>query len=541
MATIIQAGTSLQLLDASGALTTLTLPTGITLRTDIKPRWVTYLNRVILVNTPSQPLQIDALGVVRLLTPRPPRLTPVLSGVGSSTLTGSFQGKFTFVTTDLQGNVLSESDFSPLSNRVAIAAKFLQMATVDLSPDQITFRRLYRTTDNGAVFFQWVDLDGNILTSIQDDLSDAGLSIVAAPLVGTPPRLTTIAEFRGRLFGSGDLDIDALRYTEAGLPYAWPVDNIIPTPAIGADAYGIVALVPRRDALGVGRRNMLVQVTGSGAESITGDIDFDVVILSKECGVESQESVRVFRDVAYFLWKDGVYSWGPEGLRCVSNGVGVKGNVRSWFVTDDYFNRDLFSQAFAHIDPNHPHYRLFLASAGSIVIDSFIEYDIEEQTWWGPHKTDLFTPTSAFYRTTTTDRQIPVIGSAFSIFEEQLIRTDGNPASDTTGSSETAIVFDAIGKRHAMDVPDQDKYFGEISVLGNAPSTGGLLSVISRTGDVNQTRTHTQYYDQQKTRQRLGRLGQGKHAQVEFVNAEIGETVELFGYEIDPVTLVGRR
>lgn len=541
MATIIQAGSSLQLLDADGALTTLVLPTGVTLRTDVKPRWAMYQQRAVLVNTPSQPLTIDAKGIVRVLTPRPPRLAPVLSGAGSSTLTGRFRTKATFVTLDLYGNIISESDYSPLSNAVSITNQFLQAATVDISPDSITLRRLYRTTDNGAIYFQWVDLDGNVLTSIQDNLPDAALSVFSAPVLGTPPRLTTIAEFRGRLFGSGDLDVDGLRYTEAGTPYAWPEDNLFIVPSNGNDPFGIVGLLPRREALGIGRRNMLVQLTGTGSEA-SGTTDFDQVVLSRELGLESQETMKVFRDTAYFLWKDGVYTWGPQGITCISDGTmgaAAFGNVRSWFVTNSYFNREMFPQAFAEIQVDQPSYRLFLASAGSAVIDSFVDYDINSRTWWGPHSTSLFTPVSAFSRTTVSGQQVPVIGSALSVFQNQIVRTDGNPASDTTGSSETAIPFDLVGKRHDMQVPDQDKLFGELS-LQVAP-TPGTIQVRTITGERNATRTIVQNTSLSKPRTRLGRLGKGKHAQVELVNANIGEDVKIMGYEVDPVNIIGRR
>jgi hypothetical protein len=315
--------------------------------------------------------------------------------------------------------------------------------------------------------------------------------------------------------------------------YAWPEDNLIEIPSVGSDEFGIIALVPRRQALGIGRRNMFVQITGTGAEDpTTGQVDFDVVILSTELGIESQETVKVFRDTGYFLWKDGVYAWGSEGIRCVSDGTpDGKGNVRSWFVTDGYFNKDMFPYAFAHIDPDHPHYRLFLASAGSTVIDRFIEYDINEGTWWGPHKTDLFTPTSAFNRTNAANRTLPVIGGATAVYEEQATRTDG---------ASTPIAFDVVGKRHAAEEPDLNKVFGEVSVLGRA-QTSGTLSVISRTGELNKTVAQTQNYDMRKNRQRLGRLGQGKHTQLQLTNAEVGQDVELFGYEIDPVNLIGRR
>ncbi len=530
---VIQAGAALQMVNDAGVVgTALTLPAGVTLRVDVPPRFFVFRNYVILVNTPSQPLTIDALGNVRLLTPRAPRFAPTLSGVAGGTLTGNFRVQYTFVVLDGNGNLISESDFSPVGGPTAISAQFLKAAGLDLSPDTITGRRLYRTTDNGVVMFQWVDLDGNVLTSIQDDLADAGLSLVAAPILGTPPKLTTIAEFRGRLFGVGDIDIDHLRYTEAGIQYAWPEDNLIEIPAIGSDVFGIVALAPRREALGVGRRNTLVQITGRGTEDSDGVVDFDAVILSRELGIESQETVKIYRDTAYFLWKDGVYSWNSEGFTCLSDGIGDKGNVRSWFTTDNFFNPDMFVHAFAHIDGATPKYRLFLASTDSEVIDRWIEYDIQNKTWFGPNVTDLFAPSSAFNKQNDADKDTPVIGSTLgTIYIEQDTRTDGTA---------TAINFDVVGKRHDLQEADQNKYFGEISLMGRA-QTSGQVSVVSIVGELNATQAQTQYYDLTRNRHRLGRIGAGKHAQIELVNAEVGVDVEIFGYEIDPVNIIGRR
>lgn len=605
---IIQSGSALQLLNSVGTLTTLTLPTNVTLRTDVPPRWAIFGRNAVLVNTPSQPLTIDGDGTVRLLTPRPPRLAPILTGPTTGTLTGTYRAKMTFVVQDALGNLLAESDYSPFSGSVTVADRALLASSLDLSPDQITGRRLYRTTTNGAVYFQWIDLDGNVLTSVQDSTSDAGLSTVAGPVLGTPPRLTLIGEFRGRLWGVGDTDIDTLRYTEAGVQYAWPEDNTIPIPGLGMDAFGVVALLPRREALGVGRRNMLVQITGSGAEDATGSPDFDVVILSKELGVESQESMQIYRDTAYFLWKDGVYAWDSAGLRCVSDGTTPQGQVRSWFATDDYFNREKYPNAFAQIDANRPCYRLFLASAGSNTVDTWVEFDLRDGTWWGPHSSTLFAPTSAFTRTNASNRAIPAIGSADTVWIEQATRTDtasrlapdlaigiadgvADPltyaatvdtwpdravftyaafdtytipnsvlsptlyaAYDTAGilvdletagaydlsAAQTAILFDAVGKRHDGGVPDRIKYFGQLSLHGHA-QTSGTLAIDARVGTLTADVTVSVEYDMTQSRQRLGRLGTGLHAQLELSNDEQGVDVELYGYDIDPVTLIGRR
>lgn len=528
---VIQAGTSLQMVDEVGNLTTLTLPTGITLRPDVPPRWVTFGRYVVLVNTPSQPLTIDSTGTVRLLSPKAPRLGPVLSGVGSSTLTGTYVSRYTFVTLDAVGNIISESDYSPISNTATITNQFLQAASLDISPDQISGRRLYRSTTGGTTLFQWVDLDGNILTSIQDNLSDAGLSLVASPVLGTPPHLTHIAEFRGRLWGIGDEDVDTLRYTETGLMYSWPADNSFQIPQVGSDATGVRALVQRREALGCGRSNQLVQITGSGEENADGTIDFDVVILSKNLGIESQETVSVFRDTAYFLWKDGVYSWDSSGITCISNGTpSGTGNVRTWFTTDNYFDRGAFPSAFGKVDLVRGKYRLFVLNPDGEL--NWVEYDIEDKTWWGPHKTGLFVPSSVFTLSNARNTEFELIGStAGDLYMEQLTRTDG---------ASTAIDFDVVGKRHDLGESDQEKFFGHISMWGKKQTTG-TLAVLSRVGELSRTTEKIQSYDMTLSRQKLGRIGTGKYAQIEFSNAVAGDDVELYGIDVDPVNIIGRR
>lgn len=530
---VVQVGTTLKLLSEDGTLTALTLPTGVTLRDDVPPRFTLVDRYAILVNTPDQPLIIDGNGTVRLLCPRPPRVAATVSDVSGGSLTGTYSGiRYTFITRDTDGNIISESDYSPASGSATLASDYLKAANLDLSPDAITGRRLYRPTSGGTTLFGWVELDGNVLTEVQDDLSDAALELTAAPVLGTPPYLTHIAAFRGRVFGVSGDDRDYVRYTEAGIRYAWPASNKLLIPIAGSDDRGVTALVTRKESLGVGRANRLVHITGTGAEDTdTGAIDLDVVGISEEVGITSQESVAVRNDVAYFLWQDGVYTWGPEGIVCISDGrPDGKGQVRSWFATNDYFDRTRFSEAFGTIDPISNKYRLYLIDADEDLW--WVEYDIKERTWWGPHKTDLFVPKSCFNFQTDEQTRIPLVGGTDGhVYQQQSTRTDG---------TSTAIDFRVVGKRHDMDAPDLDKYFGKLSMFG-AGQAGGRVQVLSRTGDLNTTRTRTQYYDLRKTRHGLERLGTGKHAQLEFRHATAGQPVELFGYEVDDVHGVGRR
>jgi hypothetical protein len=519
---VIQSGTDLQLVNSSGAVSApLTLPTGINLRSDVPPRFVVFGRYVVLVNTPSQPLIIDATGTVRLLCPKPPRLAPVLSAASGGSLTGSYNGvRYTFVTNDTFGNLISESDFSPPSNSQAVVSQYLVASNLDISPDQISGRRIYRPTNLGATNFQWVDLDGNVVTSIQDDLSDAGLSLVAAPFLGTPPDLTLVAEYRDRLFGVDRVDVDDLRYTEVGLMYAWVQDNVFPIPSVGSDSVGIRGLIPRREALGIGRQNQLLQLTGSD------DTDFTIVKLSQNLGVSSQESVAVYRDVAYFLWEDGVYQWDSSGLVCISDG-----KVRSWFAKDDTFNRGMFQYAFGMVDPVRLKYRLFLYEAGSTSQMNWVEYDLVEKTWWGPHRTDAFTPLSTF--TILDDNLVPrpTVGADTSLYREQDTCTDG---------INTGIPLDIITKRYDLDEPDLDKYFGELSVTGKAQSTG-TLDIALDVGELNANSPGDPVWDMTKSRQRLQRVGAGKYVEMEFTNNQVGQDVQLYEVEVSPVSILGRR
>jgi len=539
--TIIQAGTTLQFVDEAGAVTSLTLPTNITLRSDVPPRWSVYGRFVILVNTPSRPLTIDATGTVRPLTPLAPRLAPVLSGVAGGTLSGTFRVRNTNIIRDDTGTILAESDYSPFSNAVTITNQALQAANIDVSPDAATSaRRLYRTTTNGAVYLQWIDLDGNVLRTVQDDLSDQGLGLTAGPTLGTPPRLTHIAEFRDRLFGVGDVDIDSVAYTETGLPYAWNPLNTLVVPRVGMDTRGVTALVSRREALGVGRLNRLSQIVGTGQQDSDGQNDLRLIKLSDETGFLSQEATVVYRDVVYFLWHDGVYQWDDNGLTCLSDGSGGHNRVRSWFATDDYFDRRKFPVAFASIEPTRNTYRLFLDDPDGV--RHYVEFDLIDRTWWGPHRVDAFTPRSAFVRSTGDDVQAPMLGAA-----------DGGLYAETTRAADVPLSGDPRGIAYDVDTrafmgtsPDRLQYFGTLSVLGKAQA-GGTLTITPRVGGLDAdgglalAPQDPIAHDLRKGRERLRRLGSGALAQLNLTHDGVDEPVSVLAIEISDVHEVGRR
>jgi hypothetical protein len=518
--TLIQAGTALQLVDPSGNIATVTLPTAVTLSTTRTPRFAIFNRYVVMVNSPNRPITVDGFGIARVLCPRPPGTIPVTSAQAGGTLSGTgYKVKQTFRIKDAVGNIIAESDFGPLSNATTVAAQWLRVAGLDLSPDTVTSSMLYRNLTAGSVYFPWVELDGNTQTQIQDDLSDASLSLVAAPTFGTPPDLTLIAEYKGRLWGVDRNEIDDLRYTEAGKMYAWPVSRLIPIPKVGADRRGVTALGSTRDALMVGRINNLHQITGSSSAN------FSPVKITENCGILSQESVAVFNNAIYFLWYDGVYRWDSSGLVCISDGQGGKGRVRSWFTTDSYFNRARFNVAVGQIDPTEKKYKLFLSAAGSTDLDRWVEFDIMDGTWWGPHKTGAFTPTSALIIPDTNENLTPVIASSNGfLWEEQATRTD-----DTA----TAVDFDVNTKRHDGQTPDIDKLWGLTSIMGPAQTTG-QLTITPSVGELNAAAsTRTLFWDMRLNRQMVGRPGTGKHLKLNFRENTVGQDVRITGYEVE--------
>lgn len=521
--TVIQAGDTLQFLDTDGNLSDLTLPSGVTLRTDVPPRWAVFNNYAILVDTPNTPLTIDATGTVRPLTPKPPPVAPTVSAGAAGGLTGTYGGiRYTFVIKDAIGNVIAESDFSPPSNTVTLTSQKLTVSGVLTSSEPISARRVYRPINNGAVLFPWFDIDGNTVTTASDDLSDGLLSLVAAPdFLGTPPLLLLIKEWRNLLWGVGDQSRDTLQASAPGAMYAWNSDNTIQIPGTGRDEFGIRSLMPRREALGVGRRDIIWQITGTTFD------DFRAVKLSENTGIESNESMVIYRDVVWWLWKDGVYQWDDSGIQNIAE----KGGVKSWFATNNYFNRDMFPFSFAVFDPVRLKYRLFLAAAGSVQIDRWVEYDVENGTWWGPHKTDAFSPTCAFVYSDAEDKVEAVTGSedAF-VWMEQEAAVDGDGFGIAT--SLDSRFFDGGSA-------ELEKYWGELSMIGKAQPSG-VMEITPKTGYLNALPQTPIQYDMRKGRQRLRRIGHGKLAQLNFAHETAEEPVELYSF-ILPYHVLGRR
>jgi hypothetical protein len=237
---LVQSGTSFYILSEDGSSTELTEPSTVTITDDRPPRFEVNGVHAVVVNSVDQGLIVDDNGIVLFLSPPAPTAAPTLSSGTAGALTGTYSVKYTFAIKDLAGNIVAESGFSPSASTGAIAAKKITasnlqtltgLTAANYDDRYVVVRRLYRTTTGTSTYFLWYTIADNTTTTVTDDTSDASINTLAAEALATAPFLSNIASFRERLFGVDDSsNREELLYSEAGLRWAWPTDNLFTAP-----------------------------------------------------------------------------------------------------------------------------------------------------------------------------------------------------------------------------------------------------------------------------------------------------------------------
>lgn len=526
---VVQGGNTLYRISATGTVAALTLPAGTVVSAVLQLRPAILGRLVVLTHSPSQNIALDPLGRLRPLTVGPPATPVALAASGVGLLSGIYRVKQTHLIKDEDGQVVSESDFGPASAASAtLALNQLQVTGINRSSSAfVNCRRLYRTASGGSTYFQWIDIEGNSVTSLIDGISDEGLSTLAAPTdLGAPPsRLELITSWKDRLWarGSALTDIDTVYYSGSRKPWGWPVANAFSIPPAGKDEVGITGFIARRDELAVGRQDIIHKIIGRTPAN------FERVQLVDVTGILAPDSVQVIHDTGYWLGGDGVYQWGPKGVECVS------APVAGWFQSDRYFARSQFPNAIGHFNEKHNLYQLLLSAVGSTVLDRWVALEIDTGRWHGPHKTAAFTPTHAGEIEDTNGLTVPILGSSSGfvfVMNQAAYADDGS-----------AIDFD-VKLRHTANTPDIEKVFLEATVH-TRPESGGTLDVIPQLGNENAAAQATISRDLLLDRQRVRRLSTatnptGRMLTLRFRNNELNRGVQLRGYEC-PFFEEGRR
>lgn len=527
--TLVQSGEEFFIVAEDGGSTELTLPSTVTVTDARKPRFEVNKVHAIAVNSVDKAIIVDDAGIVLFFSPAAPTAAPTLAVGTAGALTGTYGVKYTFAIRDLDENIVAESGFSA-SASVALTSDKLAVSNLQLlagltaadyeSRYEIV-RRIYRTAAGGSTYFLWYTVEDNSTTSFEDDATDAAIAAIAADSLGSAPFLSHIATHHDRMYGVDDTtDRDQLIYSEAGLRWAWPTDNFFQMPQVKGDSQsGITALMPRRDALGIAKSNMLIQLTGDS------DADFRITVLSTTIGCLVQETAAIYDDKWYFLGNDGVYRWGEDGLVCISDD-----RVRSWFTSDIYFNREQFTSAFGAIDVIDKSYKLFMTEPGSASFTLWAEYDIATGTWWGPHETAAYALSSAF----PLGAHSPTLG----------VGTTGGyitvGTDDRSDDGDTAIEIEAITTPIKASDPPSTTYFGTLA-LEIEPQPGGTLAVYPTVGELSESEDTVFSHDLADATTGLGRLGYGRFLKLRFYHNTVGQLIQLLGFEVDPVNTVGRR
>jgi hypothetical protein len=528
---IAQGGSKLYKMTTAGVATELTLPAGVTLSTTNRPRFAILGRVVALVNSPSKNLGIYPDGTVRPMAYRGPSSSALVAAGSGTGLTGAYRVWVAFRVRDsVSGKLVAESPLSPASAAVTLANKDLAVTGIPVSPDvEVTSRVIYRSSAGGQLPFEWLEVDGNVATSVTgSDSDEALLTLPEDPSVGIPPgtvdgfRLELVTSWRNRLWAKATdpNKVDTVLYSDEEKVFHWNVDNYLKIKPIGQDERGVTAFMARRDELGIGKRDILAKVVG------IDETDFEVVTVVVGVGPVSQESCVVIEDIAYFLGEDGVYTWNASGVKSISKDL-----VHPWFTTDDYFNRAQFENATARYNPKLHAYELGLAFAGSSSIDRWVTYTIRDGKWWGPHKTGALTLQYAANLEDGSDQAMPVFcGADGIVYKPQAAFTDG---------ASTAIDFDVDTKFFSGDAPDITHYWGELSMLSRILASG-TLTITPKVGGFDAAAGATIAHTMTTGRERLRRLGVGRLAQLNFRQNTNAIGCQIYGFEL-PWHEIGRR
>lgn len=524
---VVQGLTTLYQMTTAGVATSLTLPTGVTMDSTLRLRGAVLGNLAVLVGSTSENLTVDADGNVRRLTPRPPATAMTLAVGSAGSLSGTYTAWSTFKIKDANGNTIGESDFSPISNSLVLTSDFLSATNIPVSPEVAPSgtsfsRQLYRSTTAGTTKFPWIEVEGNTITSAEDDVSDAGLQLIAAPTdLGAPTKFENIVAWKSRLWGKSANEVDTLYQSGNGKAYAFPSSRTIPIPPTNADTIGISGFLARKDQLGVGKRNSLHMITGSNEDN------FSRSAVAEGVGIWATDSCVVVHDVGYFLGNPfGIYTWSAAGVKNVSDA-----KVKAWFETDTYFNRSEFDNTWGMYDPTTNSYILLLSNAGDTTLNRWIQYDIATGNFWGPHVTAAFTPTGAALLRDANDIAIPVwLASDGKLYKPQTTKTDG---------ASTGISYQPTTNFLSGNSPGIMKFWDQPDIITEVQAAG-TLTITPKVGKLGASAGAAISHDMTLGRERLRRLGDGEMVQLAFLHDTNAQDAVIYGIEA-PFFEKGRR
>lgn len=542
---LVQAGSAIYVVSESGNVyQQLTMPAGVTVDATKRARFAVIDQKVVISNAPTVNVWVDpaTFNVYKLAIAAP--ATPLAAAQGAATggLAGAYLWKYSFIHT-ISGVLVNESPLSPaMSGPVTIngTASLTSISVDATAGTPTTGRRIYRTAAGGSDYFNtFEDINDNTTTTQSDTDADASLDLLPAdPTVTNAAsgsdgvsQMTLLVEHKDILFGVGSQPalVDTLQYTNAKQMYAWSGNNQIPAPPSGADAFGVTGMASRRDGLCVFKRARLLKLIGSS------NADFAIEVIMERVGCLAADSLVIINDTLYWLGADGVYSWDDnDTISCVS-----REQVDPWFTTDTYFDRSQFPSAWGNWNPVTNCYELSMVPAGGSGLTAWVAFELTSSKWFGPHLTGALTPTGRQLLRTEGGIWRPMMGGSDGYLYAQ--NSDG--ADDISGAGiHAAVVSSWAVTPMANGDPTLTHYWGEVHATYREENAGITLTLTPTVGDLQTASTFTITIPLSNgTRTRLRRIGVGALCSLQFDQNALGARFLIYGLDITPVALVGRR
>lgn len=230
-----------------------------------------------------------------------PTSTPTLSEGAAGALTGTFKYVVTYLRS---GNFQVESNPSSESSPITVSAKKINLSAIPVSSDpKVDKKRIYRTTEGGAIFF-WVEDILNATTTYEDNITELGDEVSYDRY---PPPVAIFAEvWDDRVWFVPKSYRNQLHFTNKGSAEEMAYDNIIQVK--GQDSDEIMALKAYSNDLYIFKHKStwkLVKI---------GDSSYELVELPFKVGTDSPASVAVCGGLLTWKSKRGIEVFNGESL-----------------------------------------------------------------------------------------------------------------------------------------------------------------------------------------------------------------------------------
>jgi hypothetical protein len=415
-------------------------------------------------------------------------------------------------------------------------------------------------------------------------------------------RLTLLAVWKDRIWGVPDMRPDRIFFSGNRVQYGWNADYNFVAGAEGTDPHGVTALVARRNELFIGKKRSLHKITGDGLNTFgLIDIPGGIGVWAPEATVLIRDVVYFVAEDGLYKWdgtltnlsKEKVHPWFTEAndtfnlallARAFAHYNQKLDTYELYLPVDDSnnFDRwitfDLTAQEFLGphrteaytptcagvLDGTDERQRAAVGAAdGGVYLKNSDDWtdgtgsaiamigttnpmhggDPEHEKFWGELET---------YQRALDDGAL-VVGSRVGKLEAMT-----GPIALTSltrvGAVATALTLTAhgYGNGDVIEIAGctglSAGYNGlwPVTVTGTTaftfnlgvatpetPANGSPTSVLPIRED--------QEADLTQDRSRLGRLGVGRHCQLQFSNDEADQAVFLRGFLIHEVNKVGRR